>query len=79
MRYVAALPLDEINVAAPNATKAKTYKRELAVVMLAFLGALFVWGVFDPEAKDSARFLTLPIFTFAGGAFGMDAWAKQLR
>ena len=57
----------------------KTFKREVAVVMLGFLGVMFVWGVSTDTAAQAARFLTLPIFTFAGGAFGLDAWAKQLR
>ncbi len=57
----------------------KTYKRELAILMLAFLAGLVVWGIYNSEARDAARFLTLPIFTFAGGAFGLDALAKQLR
>lgn len=55
----------------------KTYKRELAVVMLVALFGLFGWGVFDPEAKQVAEFLTLPIFTFAGGAFALDSTLKQ--
>ena len=57
----------------------KTFKRELSVVMLAFLGVIFVWGIGNPQAAEAARFLTLPVFTFAGGAFGLDAWAKQMR
>lgn len=57
----------------------KTFKRELAAVMLAFLAGLVIWGIFDEQARDAARFLTLPVFTFAGGAFGLDALAKQLR
>ena len=57
----------------------KTFKREVAAVMLGFLGAMFVWGVPSEAAGQAARFLTLPVFTFAGGAFGLDAWAKQLR
>jgi hypothetical protein len=55
----------------------KTYKREVAGSMLVFLGSLFVWGVGNAEAAQAARFLTLPIFTFAGGAFAIDAVFKQ--
>lgn len=55
----------------------KTYKREVAVAMLLFLGGLFVWGVGEPEAKQAAQFLTLPIFSFAGAAFALDAVFKQ--
>jgi hypothetical protein len=55
----------------------KTYKREVAGALLAGLGGLFIWGVFNAEAADAARFLTIPVFTFAAGAFGLDALAKQ--
>lgn len=57
----------------------KTYKREVSLLMLLFLGALFVVDIVVPtlEAGDTARFLTLPIFTFAGAAFGIDAYFKQ--
>ena len=57
----------------------KTYKRELASGMLLFLGVFFLWGVENVQAAEAARYMTLPVFTFAGGAFGMDAWAKQIR
>lgn len=62
-----------------HAAQSKTYKRELATGMLVFLGAFFLWGVENAQAAEAARYLTLPIFTFAGGAFGLDAWAKQMR
>jgi hypothetical protein len=55
----------------------KTYKRETAAVMFVFLGYMFVWGVSTPEAKQIAEFLTLPIFTFGGAAFALDAVFKQ--
>lgn len=55
----------------------KTYKREVAGAMLVFLGGLFVWGVWVPEAAQAATYLTLPIFTFAAGAFAIDAVFKQ--
>jgi len=55
----------------------KTYKREVAISMLMFLGGLFVWGIWTPEAMQAAEFLTLPIFTFAAGAFAIDAVFKQ--
>lgn len=55
----------------------KTYKREVAIAMFVFLAGLFVWGVYDAEAKDSARFLTLPIFGFGGAAFALDWRTKQ--
>ncbi len=47
--------------------------------MLIWLWGFFFWGVGNDQALEIARFLTLPVFTFAAGAFGMDAWAKQIR
>lgn len=57
----------------------KTYKRELSVVMLLFLAALTVAGVFfdEPAAWEAAKYFTLPIFTFTGAAYGIDAYFKQ--
>lgn len=55
----------------------KTFKREMAVVQFIFLGGLFVWGVKEPAAMQAAQFLTLPVFTFGGAAFAMDAVFKQ--
>ena len=54
----------------------KTYKREMAAVQFIFLGAMFVTGLYKPEAKQIAEFLTLPIFTFGAGAFAIDAFVK---
>lgn len=55
----------------------KTYKREMAIGLFLFLGAFFVWGVYEPEAVRAAEFLTLPIFTFGAGAFAIDAVFRQ--
>lgn len=55
----------------------KTYKREVAGAMLVALFGFFTWGVFVAEAKQIAEFLTLPVFTFAAGAFAIDAVFKQ--
>lgn len=57
----------------------KTYKREAACVMLAFLAGLCVYGLWsgDNAALEWAKLLTAPIFLFAGGAFGLDVVAKQ--
>lgn len=57
----------------------KTYKREVAGVLLLFLGGLFIWGGWLPYAAEIAKYLTLPIFGFTGLAFGMDAYAKQIK
>lgn len=58
-------------------SRPKTYKREVALVLMSGLAGMFIWGVFRAEAADAAKFLTIPIFTFAAGAFGLDALAKQ--
>jgi len=58
----------------------KTYKRELAVAMLLALSCLFAFGIVSNDrAFDAAKFLTTPIFAFAGGAFALDAKFKQGR
>jgi hypothetical protein len=57
--------------------KTKTYKREVALVMLVCLAGLFGLGFYSPQATQVAEFLTFPIFTFAGGAFALDAAFKQ--
>lgn len=72
-----------------------TFKRQLAVIMLAFLGliTLFYFGrilVFTPS--DAAVIgaigaaigpvysaLATMVVSFAGLAFGLDAWAKQIQ
>lgn len=58
-------------------TPNKTYKREVAGALLVALMAAHVWGVFNPQAAAAATTLTLPVFAFAGGAFGLDAAFKQ--
>lgn len=55
----------------------KTYKREVAVAMLLFLAGMFVWGIYEETAHESAKFLTLPIFGFAGAAYALDWRSKQ--
>lgn len=57
----------------------KTYKREVALVMLGYLGLFFIWGVSNATALRIAEFLTLPVFGFVTAAFGLDALAKQFR
>ena len=57
----------------------KTYKRELAgVMMLAYFG-LLIAGVFYPEAYAAAESVKYQVFLFTGLAFGMDAYAKQIK
>ena len=57
----------------------KSYKREVAGVMLVFVGALFLASMWFEQATQAAEFLTTPVFLFAGAAFGMDSYAKQVK
>ncbi len=57
----------------------KTYKREVAYVLFGFLATMAVAGIFLPGAFATAEYLVTPIFLFAGGAFGMDAYARQIQ
>ncbi len=57
----------------------KTYKREVATFMLMFVGGAHTAGMWFPEAVQMAEYLTTPVFMFAGAAFGMDAYAKQVN
>lgn len=57
----------------------KTYKREVAMTLLCFLGAMFITSLWFTEATQVAEYLTTPIFLFVSVAFGMDAYAKQVK
>jgi hypothetical protein len=52
----------------------KTYKREVAVILL-------LWLAYIVEFHDAAilQIVIWPIFGFATAAFGLDAVAKQLQ
>lgn len=52
--------------------KEKTWKRELAVVLL-------LWLMYVVETKDAStiEILVWPVFTFAALAFGMDWFGKS--
>lgn len=58
----------------------KTYKRETAWAMLAFICGLFVWGAGweNQAATHAAEFLSAFVFIFAAGAFGIEGW-RQIR
>ena len=59
----------------------KTYKREAASILLTFLmGLVGVW-VFGENlhAAQAVEVLLTPFITFAGMAFGLDAYAKQIK
>ena len=59
----------------------KTYKREAACAALLFLAGLTMAAIGYPDslAWEAAKHFTVPIFTFAGMAFGLDAYAKQIK
>lgn len=52
----------------------KSYKREVSVAMLIFLGSMFVWGAGwdNRTATDSAMFLAPFVFLFSAGAYGIE-------
>ena len=56
----------------------KTYKREVAFLLLVFWGAITVWGVYVEAAMQASQYMAFFVFAFAMGAYGLDAWAKQL-
>ncbi|WP_420415140.1 hypothetical protein [Roseibium sp.] len=59
----------------------KTFKRETAIGMFLFLLVLCVFDLTSGGTTGAFRWaelLALPIFGFAGVAFGLDAAAKQL-
>lgn len=60
--------------------KNKTYKREVALALLAFIVILCVVDLLTfgtTAAFKWAELLWVPIFVFAMAAFGLDAAAKQ--
>jgi len=59
--------------------KPKTYKREVATLLLLSLASLTCLWVFygNEMAGEAVKVLNLPIFAFAGAAFGLDSVVKQ--
>ena len=57
----------------------KTYKREVAGAMLAYYFVMLTLGIWYPEAIVAAEAVKIPAFTFAAGAFALDASAKQFN
>lgn len=55
----------------------KTFKREVALAMLVAYFGLLVYGMWSPEAAVAAESVKYPAFTFAAGAFAIDAVFKQ--
>lgn len=58
----------------------KSYKRETATALMIFLCSMFVWGAgwSNEVATESAKYLSVPIFAFAFGAFGIEG-LRQLN
>lgn len=52
----------------------KTYKREIAVLLLAFLGYTV-----ETKGPEIVELLVWPTFTFAALSFGLDWGHKQLQ
>jgi len=52
----------------------KTYKREVAIVLL--LGMAYVVSTGDVSMVQA---IIWPVFAFVMGAFGMDSYAKQIK
>ena len=63
----------------PEQKVEKTYKRETAHAMLAVYFGLLIAGVWSEAAAEQAAALCPYAFTFAGLAFGMDAYSKQIK
>jgi hypothetical protein len=66
----------------------KTWKREVAIVQLVLhwlLVMLIAYIAFNEAQANIDALVTLAtglavwVYGFAGAAFGMDAWAKQVR
>lgn len=66
----------------------KTWKREIATLQLLLhsLMVLFIcWIAYSVPERDLADLVSLAIglavwvYSFAGAAFGIDAWAKQIQ
>ena len=56
----------------------KTYKREVSVILMSIVVSLAVGGVWYPGALAAVELLVAPIFLFSMGAFGLDAYSKQI-
>jgi hypothetical protein len=58
----------------------KTWKREVALALLAYCAGLggYVAATGSPSGLAVLQLWLPSSFLFAAGAFGMDAWSKQL-
>jgi hypothetical protein len=57
----------------------KTFIREISMAMLAVLLGFFIWGVYEPVALDIAKFLSVPVFGFTGGAFALTKLDAMMK
>lgn len=57
----------------------KTYKREVAGLLLTMYLGLLITGVWIPEAAAASESLKYEVFIFASGAFALDCFAKQVK
>lgn len=65
-------------VQAVETKQPKTYKREIAGGMLAFLAFVWLVGIDGNElAFEAGKFLTFPLLGWSGAAFALDWKAKQ--
>jgi len=57
----------------------KTYKREVAAGMLAYYFLMLTLGLWYPAAAEAAASVQIPTFTFAAGAFALQAASTQFK
>lgn len=63
----------------PTPPSKKTYKREVASAMLVYYFLMLTLSLWFSEAFVAAESIKIPAFTFAAGAFALDAASKQLK
>lgn len=58
----------------------KTYKREVSLALLAYCAGLgvYVAATGSPSGLAVLQLFIPSSFIFSAGAFGLDAWSKQL-
>lgn len=59
-----------------DASKVKTWKRETAWAILAFLGVI-VWQAAQHDPVEALRIIVYPAMLYVGAAFGMEWASKQ--
>ena len=66
-----------ISGTSPALERVKTWKRELALLLLIILGVVGYLALSNEQAMLIFDKLRWPVFTFVAGAFGFDNVAKQ--